>query len=100
MGLPCSGFDETVIQMMAINANRYLSHEQTFTLQARPILYPNPEAMAPLGPDYQIHLKAALLAASDCFKGAVAQKPALNSYGGKLSTENLMLLNYGVREDS
>ena len=36
--------------------------------------------MAPLAPDYQIHLKAGLLAASDGFKGAVAQKPALNSY--------------------
>ena len=34
MGLPCPGIDETVIQVMVINANRHVSHEQTFILQA------------------------------------------------------------------
>ena len=74
-----------MIQMIAINANRYFSNQQTFILREGLSITPDPETPAPLDPDrsiysdkaYQIHLKAVLLAASDCFKGAVTQKPEL-----------------------
>lgn len=85
MDLHCSGTDETMKQMRAINANRYFSNQETFILREGLSITPDPEALAPWDPDrsiysdkaYQIHLKAALLAAPDCFKGAVTQKPEL-----------------------